>query len=184
MSLKWSQFWNHFLSNFPIFCLKKIWRLLIILNVNYLDINVGPILIFLETGGYYQTHSNHEKDNFTWPNRFTNESYHNTFPKPQSFTFLLGNNDNFNGMGCHWYFSTSLHHCPVLQAHFIHSRVVYLSLWFCTNQLQFDMSWELMTMLIYPRKMASIYLSLFLDFHYWTRRHDSLIARTLQFVGK
>ena len=104
MSLKWSQFWNHFLSNFPIFCLKKIWRLLIILNVNYLDINVAPILIFMETGGYYQTHSNHEKDNFTWPNRFTNESYHNTFPKPQSFTFLLGNNDNFNGMGCHWYF--------------------------------------------------------------------------------
>ena len=65
---------------------------------------------------------------------------------------------------------TTTQHCPVLREHFIHSRVVYLSLWFCSNQLQFDMSWELITMLIYPRKMASIYLSLFLDFHYWTRR--------------
>ena len=37
-------------------------------------------------------------------------------------------------------------HCPVLHAHFIHSRAVSLitlSLWFLTNQLQFDTSWKL-----------------------------------------
>ena len=99
-----------FCQTFPFLPQENMATLKIILDVNYMDINVAPISMFLvDLNQFYGVIIKHiqimkkttSHDLPQGSNRFTNESYHNTLPKPQSFTFFLGNNDNFNGMGCH-----------------------------------------------------------------------------------